>query len=52
MWDSNSNNLEKQVNKKIGLWFDICDLSPFLKHGFIMASFRRSRQIPEVNDLL
>jgi len=49
---SNSNILEKPVNKNIGLQFDIYDLSLFLKHGFIIAYFRQSGQIPEVTDLL
>jgi len=49
---SNSNILEKPVNKKIGLPFDTCDLSPFLKHGFIIAHFRQFGKIPQINDLL
>jgi len=29
-----------------------CDLSPCLKHGFIIAYFRQFVQIPQVKDLL
>jgi hypothetical protein len=49
---SDLNILEKPVHKEIGLQFDICDLSPILKHGFIIAYIRQFGQIPQVIDLL
>lgn len=44
--------MEKEVNKNIGLQFEISNLSPFINTDFTTENFNVVRKIPEEMDVL